>query len=362
MVNKKEFDYLGITKFHEKGYKGSIIYIASKEDVLEGVFDDVECRDPFLDKSDDAEHGTSVMDFIRQILPDAKKLATGLNGEVKKGIWYCKDMDELLQFPPDILISSNYSTADSEESHMSKYKELLNKGCFLISGAGNKGSKGVLNMVKNDVFKAVGACRFKGDKLEKTTASSEGIELDFMSLDNLVAAWDGQKKKGTSFAGPVFAGMCGLVQEFFYMNTGSKLTHEKLIEFIKDNCVDLHEEGFDIKTGYGIFILPDPDSIDVTKYADEEFVKAWENILENRNDSEEGGTKEMENTEVRYKYLKDIPEGEFHDVIEFMIENKYINGFNAAEDIEETEVDLSLDMVRMFVINFRAGLYKEIGG
>ena len=41
MLNKEEFDFLGITKFHEAGYKGQGITICSKENVLENVFNDV---------------------------------------------------------------------------------------------------------------------------------------------------------------------------------------------------------------------------------------------------------------------------------------------------------------------------------
>lgn len=132
--------------------------------------------------------------------------------------------------------------------------------------------------------------------------------------------------------------MCGLVQDFFVENAGQKLNHEQLLIFVIDHCVDLDTEGKDVKTGYGLFILPDPDDIDIDRYITRE-------------------NKEEEDM-PRYQYLKDIPEGEFHDVIEFMIENKYIFGINAAENIEDTEVDLSLDMIRMFVINYRAGLYK----
>lgn len=41
MLNKKEFDFLGITRWHEAGYKGQGISVASHEKIIEGVFDDV---------------------------------------------------------------------------------------------------------------------------------------------------------------------------------------------------------------------------------------------------------------------------------------------------------------------------------
>ena len=59
-------------------------------------------------------------------------------------------MEMLLKNPPHIMTSSNYSSIDDDESHMTKYRELKAKGCYLISGAGNKGKKGVLDMVKKE--------------------------------------------------------------------------------------------------------------------------------------------------------------------------------------------------------------------
>ena len=45
-MNEKEFDFLGITRFHELGYKGQGIKVASHEEIIKGVFDDVFVKDP----------------------------------------------------------------------------------------------------------------------------------------------------------------------------------------------------------------------------------------------------------------------------------------------------------------------------
>ena len=42
-LNKEAFEFLGITKFHQSGYTGKNITIASKESIIKGIFDDVEC-------------------------------------------------------------------------------------------------------------------------------------------------------------------------------------------------------------------------------------------------------------------------------------------------------------------------------
>lgn len=64
--------------------------------------------------------------------------------------------------------------------------------------------------------------------------------------------------------------------------------------------------------------------------------------------------------EMRFEKLKNIPEGEFHDVIKLLIEKEIIKGTSGKkENIEETVVDLSYDMIRIFVINYRAGVYAN---
>ena len=40
-MNEKEFEFLGIKRFHEAGYKGQGIKVASHEEIVEDVFDDV---------------------------------------------------------------------------------------------------------------------------------------------------------------------------------------------------------------------------------------------------------------------------------------------------------------------------------
>ena len=62
--------------------------------------------------------------------------------------------------------------------------------------------------------------------------------------------------------------------------------------------------------------------------------------------------------EVRYKYLKDIPAGEFHDVIKDLVDRNIIKGRGGIGEL--TVVDLSDDMVRMYVTLGRAGVINTI--
>lgn len=54
----------------------------------------------------------------------------------------------------------------------------------------------------------------------------------------------------------------------------------------------------------------------------------------------------------RYETLEDIPQGEFRDIIKELMDKGYIKGNGNGV------LDLSKDMVRTYVINYRAGLYR----
>lgn len=336
-LNKDAFDFLGITKFHQSGYTGKNITIASKEMIIEGVFDDVECDDYFsTDTSKSAKHGTNVMDYIHQVVPDARKIACDFSGTVEKNVWKCEGMEKLLSNPPQVFTSSSYNSSDSQEHHMKKYRELRDKGCFLVHGAGNDGEEGVLNVVKNDVFKAVAAYKLYCGKPKRESFSSVGEEVDFASLDNLRASWDNKRHTGTSFSAPVFAGMVGLVQDFFIARTGKQLSYENLLQFIKDNCIDLEETGIDTKSGYGLFILPEPDSINISRYAE---IKGEDETM----------SEENKNTKI-YKTLKDVPTWG-KPTVEKLVNKKAIQGD------ENGNLNISNDLLRTLVIHDRLGLY-----
>lgn len=337
-LNKEAFDFLGITKFHEGGYTGKNITIASKESIIKGVFDDVECDEYFEVNSTNkqAKHGTTVMDYIRQVVPDARKIACDFSGITEKNVWNCVGMQKLLDNPPQIFTSSAYDSSDSKEHHMKKYKELRGKGCFLVHGAGNDGEEGVLNVVKNDVFKAISAYKLYCGKPKKEAFSSVGEEVDFASLDNLRATWDNKRHTGTSFSAPVFAGMIGLVQDFFISKTGRQLSYECLLQFIKDNCIDLEETGVDNKSGYGLFILPEPDSIEISRYI-------------NTKGEDKTMSEENKNTKT-YKTLEDIPAWG-KPTVEKLVNKKAIQGD------ENGDLNISNDLLRMLVIHDRLGIY-----
>lgn len=66
---------------------------------------------------------------------------------------------------------------------------------------------------------------------------------------------------------------------------------------------------------------------------------------------------EEEDTVKRYEKLLDIPAGEFHDTFKALVDAKVIKGYSGSG--EDTILDVSDDMVRQTIWNFRAGIYDK---
>lgn len=67
-----------------------------------------------------------------------------------------------------------------------------------------------------------------------------------------------------------------------------------------------------------------------------------------------GQMQEKEEKEVRYNYISEIPAGEMRETVDFLFKKGVIKGDG------QGKLDLSLDMIRMFVFNKRAHLYDNL--
>ena len=278
MSYKEEaLDFLGITRWHELGYTGKGIKIMSDEKIYREAptsisqerWNKIICPNGYKeDKTGDKPwHGTSVMQHILMIVPDAECIAFPFGGKFGQS-YDCPCAEYIKENKVHIFTTSSvgpYPNAGRRDA----IEDCIEAGCIFFGSAGNDDKKGIKPEIQYEGYWAIGGVKppynskldkYEWDELKKVSYSSVGKELDYVTIAEILTV------SGTSFCSPVFAGMIGLVQQFFIEKTGRRLTRDEMANFIADNLIDVDAEGFDTRTGHGLFRLPEPSTIDVSKY------------------------------------------------------------------------------------------------
>lgn len=262
--------FLGVTRWHEAGYTGKGIKILSDEKVCEKKHPDVISPAGFKSKQ---SHGDNVMSYIKLVAPDAELIAYPFSGSFGDRTYSCKCAEYIKENKVHIFTTSCLGSYPNK-GKQNAIQDCIQAGCIFFAAAGNDGKKGLLGESKYEGYFAIGGAKptFTGEydgeeairdwnDIHRVKYSAVGEELDYVTIAEIVGG------SGTSFCAPVFAAMVGLVQQFFAEKVGRRLKRLEMERFIKDNLIDIEEEGFDVQTGHGLFVLPEPSTIDVNKYA-----------------------------------------------------------------------------------------------
>lgn len=263
MERAEAFEFLGINKFRELGYTGSRVKIMSDEKIIKDKYNTEAWKKVICPKGYQTNsskwHGSSVMYILQDICPDATYIAFPMDMKGTADNYTSKCIDYILENNVHLFTSSSLGTTISKAKEKAM-QDCIDNGTTFFAAAGNKDYDGMLDEAKSEKYISIGALA-PDKKLKWANYSSIGEELDYVSI--------GFYGIGTSFTTPTFCAMCGLVQDFFIDKTGRALVRSELIDFINDHLIDVEEEGFDIKTGNGLFILPNPSEIDIGKYVPE---------------------------------------------------------------------------------------------
>ncbi len=280
MLNKKEFDLSGITKWHELGYTGKNIKIANMESTDPNLwFFDGKIIDHFkIGKEYNKNyHGTQTADVLHQIAPDVDIYILPSGGQY--GVDYAKGdfIEKAIPYMEEngiCLVNASLGGTNNQILN-NRILQAQECGVTFITSAGNEDDSGASPFAKSGIWIAVAAVHLdaKGN-IVKASYSSIDEEVDFTQFSGIEIhdarkgyEWRTFPVYGTSFSSPMLCGMLALVQQFFLEKTGRTLTQDELYEFMKDYSIDLWELGRDVKSGYGLFLLPEnPANIDVKKY------------------------------------------------------------------------------------------------
>lgn len=283
--NLKEFALSGILRWHEAGYTGKGIRIANMEGTDPSLwFFEGKVKDPFGNIAGVGRnyHGHYTADVLHQVAPDADIYILSNSGRYSSKTAEGDFVDVSIPFMESEgihLVNASLGGTDNRILN-ERIKQAQSHGVTFVTSAGNKAEKGAGGYARSGVWIAVGAVHLsvseKGEILHAEYSSIDE-EVDFVQFSDLYVhdARKGYEDRtfpvqGTSFSSPMLCGMLALVQQFFLERAGRTLYQDELYEFIKDYSVDLWEPGHDAKSGYGLFILPDPENIDVWKYVGKE--------------------------------------------------------------------------------------------
>jgi N-acetyl-anhydromuramyl-L-alanine amidase AmpD len=282
-MNKKEFDLSGITRWHKKGYTGKSIRIANLESTDPQLpFFDGKVKDPFGIATGFGRnyHGHQTADIMHQVAPDAEIYILSSAGSYGAGKASGRFIEESIPYMENKGIHLVNASKGGTNNRIlnERIKQAQQHGVTFVTSAGNEADSGPSGYARSGVWIAVGAVHLseKGEILH-AGYSSIGEEVDFTQFSGLYVhdARKGYEDRtflvqGTSFSSPMLCGMLALVQQYFLEKVGRTLKQNELYRFMQDNSIDLGTEGHDHKTGHGLFVLPEPESIDVWKYVGKE--------------------------------------------------------------------------------------------
>lgn len=246
-------DYLGVTAWHKAGYTGKNGLTLSGEDFI----------------GNPTRHPIKTLQSFHEIAPDR---------EVK----YCnlKDVEGIISLNADCMYVSLEAKGNNSYWRESIDSDLNEIPTIFVS-AGNHGNEYKNSyMVPKNVYGA-SAVRVSPSEMRNgvpvpnatysviaTNYSAKSEYVDFAGVTDLYLD-DGYKFGGTSCACPVLVGMVALVNDFFIQKTGKPLSREKMYQFLQDCSIPETGDKPGIKTeriGWGLPILPRPETIEIERY------------------------------------------------------------------------------------------------
>lgn len=252
--NKPVLDEFNATKWHDGGFTGkgvTVVMIDSDgkpRPHMSGYY-----TDP-LGTEKEHGHGTNIVEVIHEFAPNAKIVMLNKSNRDATFDWISKHKDQI-----DLINVSQAGRIGMPTPEYLRYEAL---GIPLICASGNDGYDDRISYpAAYDWTIAVGAWNWR-DKgaanRDVAIYSNGGAKLDCVAPTGIYVKIGNESvmMDGTSFAAPSAVGMLACYIQWRKDNKLSKLSPEEARSFIRENCLDIREEGFDYASGHGLFKLP----------------------------------------------------------------------------------------------------------
>lgn len=291
--NIRHRKYTGVQKFHDAGYYGQRVTAASAESWSTSKYNPDGLVSEPLGAGIGADHAQLTAAVFFQVAPLAHLVqlpyTTYLYGTSSFKSGY---ISEVLPYIEKHNITNMFVSLVEDANPPLKDAIITNLRKLPYfkqwSAVGNDGKNKFNKILEIEEIFGVAGYRIMADmNINPASYSSITSTVDFAApssvYTNINATQptdDGSPHEGTSIAAPWLCGMACLVDDFFIDKTGKPLTRENMYQFFKDNTIDLRDEGFDTKTGWGAVVLPDPKTIDIDKYRSPRTVDTFDDANE----------------------------------------------------------------------------------
>lgn len=255
--NRAEFERCRITDYHAAGKLGQGMTIA--------VLDDNEKPLPFMDyvefpfgwfEKTNQHHSTKVIRVLHEVAPKARIISLPYIGPATT-----EDKRASIQWLMDNRERIDIINCSFHEWENDIFKQLKKLDIPIVCAAGNSGRDSkISHPARYEWAVGVGALEEYRDMV--AGYSNAGPEIDCLGYTKIFIPTTKPDRpmefEGTSAAAPMVAGMLALV---------GKMSGRGAKEFIKQNCIDYYDEGHDWRSGYGLFVLPEPGEKEAGKMA-----------------------------------------------------------------------------------------------
>jgi len=223
--NKKMFDYVNLTQYHEKGYTGKDI--------------------PIFVLEPNTDHRIGVVKSLKQSSPDCKHIfKDGCSGDLA---------DYIIDSGAKIVTCSwgDKVWVNKEES-----QRMVDAGITMFVAVGNDDYDKHCPLADDPNWISVGAMTYNGSIPRLENYSSRTEVLDTVAFIPYYQGGYVFQPVGTSFASPFLTGMFACYYQYFFAKYGRYPIHEEVVNELIINSKDFGEIGHDINYGNGMWIMP----------------------------------------------------------------------------------------------------------
>ena len=264
--------YCGVDRWNEYDGEGIVVVTGEAFNAAKLQALGYNAISPIPDYVSDAAHPFQTALTFFQVAPKAKLISlpyadsTPINGTTYS---FIKDAIPFIEQYGACLMFTSCEGRPDDSAALDAALAVI-PSFFYAMAAGNHSTDDYNYYLDCEHVYGVGAYNLANGSAVPASFTSVTQYVDCAGPTNVYVPTDDGKScytvDGTSFSAPWVIGMLAKLQCFMLKKLGRLLTEDEICAFVIDNSKDIGDAGFDDKSGWGAFALPDPATIDLSRY------------------------------------------------------------------------------------------------